>query len=243
MKLLHLTVVFALFAIFTLSVEASDRKSPVVVELFTSEACSSCPPADRLLLELQRTGNTDGADLILLGEHVDYWDHLGWKDRFSSARFTARQAQYADLMKLPSAYTPQMVVDGHIDVLGNDSSALRKAIAAAASTPKATQVNLSWTTPNQLNIAVSNAGKSHVLLAITENDLTTDVKNGENRGRTLHHADVVRELRDLGPTVKGEWQRTINPGFDSHWDRSKLRVIVLIQQQDGRILGASSLGL
>src|SRR5919197_1244382 len=107
----------------------------VVVELFTSEGCSSCPPADQLLERLAAAGAIDGAQVVALGEHVDYWDRLGWRDRFSSPAFTARQAVYVRRFNDESAYTPQMVVDGRAGLVGSDAGAVRRAIAKAAAAP------------------------------------------------------------------------------------------------------------
>ena len=111
--------------------------NPVVVELFTSEGCSDCPPADRLLYQLEQTQPVPGAEIIPLEQHVDYWDHEGWRDPFSSSRFTLRQKDYVYAFNLPSAYTPQMVVDGTAQFVGSDAHHVVAAIAQAARTPKA----------------------------------------------------------------------------------------------------------
>ena len=223
------------------SMKANTVSTPVVVELFTSEGCSSCPPADRLLAELQQQHTLDNAELILLGEHVDYWNELGWKDRFSSADFTERQRQYARSIGLDSPYTPQAVVDGHVDVLGSDPSKLKRAIRRAAGEPKPAQVELKWAGSNRLQVSVTNAEKARVLLAITEDDLTTAVGGGENGGHTLHHSAVVRELRDLGQAKNGTFQKEIGVDWRPDWKRANSRVAVLVQLGNGQVLGAASL--
>src|SRR4051794_12486359 len=120
------------FLLLFFAVAAAAQTRPVVVvELFTSEGCSSCPPADALLRDQQARGLPD-ADLVLLGEHVDYWNHLGWRDAFSSAQFTARQQDYVAHLRLASAYTPQAVVDGRAELIGSDESELHRAITASA---------------------------------------------------------------------------------------------------------------
>src|SRR3954454_13372731 len=206
--------------------DANNVPNPVVIELFTSEGCSSCPPADRLLAQLQQQHTLDNAELILLGEHVDYWNNLGWKDRFSSADFTERQRRYADSLGLTSAYTPQIVVDGHIDVLGNDQRSLERAILRSASAPKTAQIALQWTSPDTINIAVANAGKGRILLAVTEDNLTTQVGGGENGGHTLRHSAVVREMRVLGPASNGTYQDTAKVNWRPDWNRANARAVV-----------------
>jgi hypothetical protein len=223
------------------SINANNVPTPVVIELFTSEGCSSCPPADRLLSDLQQQHTRDNAELILLGEHVDYWNNLGWKDRFSSGDFTDRQREYATSLGLPSAYTPQMVVDGHIDVLGNDQHSLEGAIGRAASTPKPARVALKWSAPNLLNVSVDNAAKGRILLAITEDNLSTQVGAGENGGTTLRHAAVVRQLQSLGTTKDGKYQNEVKLNWSPDWKRDNTRVIVLVQLADSQVVGAASL--
>jgi len=215
--------------------------TPVVVELFTSEGCSSCPPADKLLIQLQQQHTLENAELILLGEHVDYWNGLGWRDRFSSAAFTERQKQYVRMMKLPSAYTPQAVVDGHLDVLGSDEGDLEKAIALAAGSPKQAKVSLNWTSAELLRVNVTDAPDARVLLAITEDGLTTQVGAGENGGRTLHHGAVVRELREVGTTKNGFYEGDVKVDWRPEWQASNSRVVVLVQPGSGQVLGAAAL--
>src|SRR5512138_543120 len=111
------------------------RRTPVLIELFTSEGCSSCPPADKLLERMVESQPSSGVQIIGLGEHVDYWDRLGWKDRFSSTEFTTRQDAYVDRFATGPAYTPMMVVDGKTAFVGSDAQAARRAVEDAARAP------------------------------------------------------------------------------------------------------------
>src|SRR5438477_8572780 len=115
---------------------AAAPPTPVVVELFTSEGCESCPPADVLLQQLATTQPVAGVQIIPLSLHVDYWDQLGWKDRFSSAALTNRQRVYGTRFNVDSVYTPQMVVDGRAELVGSDGAAARKAIGRAATSAR-----------------------------------------------------------------------------------------------------------
>jgi hypothetical protein len=236
-------VLFALATFAVLVGIAGSAQTPVVVELFTSEGCSSCPPADALLVQLSQKA-PPGVDLILLGEHVDYWNHDGWSDRFSSAQFTQRQSDYEDHLHVNGPYTPQMIIDGHLQFVGSDMAALKHNLQAASAEPKAAQVSLRWEAADHLKIAVQSTStrQARVLLAVTEEGLTTAIGGGENSGRTLHHAAVVRELRDLGSTKNGSFEKTVEVARHSGWDAANLKVAVLVQDSDsGPILGAASL--
>src|SRR4051794_37180018 len=181
-------------------------RRPVVVELFTSEGCSSCPPADALLAELINKQPVEGVEIIPLAFHVDYWNNLGWADRFSDPRFTERQHEYAQAMSLRSIYTPQMVVDGSREFVGSDRDVALKAIRESAQRVKA---NVRLTIDgNRVQVKVSGdaaKGECDVLVAVTEDDLQSDVRRGENAGRKLSHAAVVRRLVRLGQTKGADW--------------------------------------
>jgi hypothetical protein len=218
---------------------------PVVVELFTSEGCSSCPPADQFLVQLARK-ELANLNVIPLGLHVDYWDHQGWRDRFSSARFTARQEQYSNQFRLDSIYTPQMVVDGRFQTVGSDRDAILELINRASREAKPVRIDLlAGEKLQSLEIACRSAGSvnAHLLLAITEDDLSSDVKGGENNARTLHHAAVVRLLEEVG-TMKGSAFSTTVPlhlPADAH--PGHLHAIVFAQADDKKILGAATMAL
>ncbi len=220
-------------------------KEPVVVELFTSEGCSSCPPADALLVKLSQLSGPQAPDIIVLGEHVDYWNHIGWTDRFSSAQFTSRQQGYAQHFGLASPYTPQMVIDGERQFVGNDSAQVAREITAASKQEKPAKVSLTRLNGDAYQVSVRSSGaKGKVFLAITEDGLSTEVKGGENDGRTLHHAGVVRELRTLGSLSKGSFDKKVEVPVKRDWNLANIKLIVFTQQGDfGRILGAASLRL
>ena len=224
-------------------IATAQRGNPVVVELFTSEGCSSCPAADAILSKLRSEGTVDGAEVLILGEHVDYWNNLGWSDRFSSAALTQRQSDYAGRFDLNSSYTPQMVIDGHVELVGNGESAVRRQLSLAARSPKPAQVSLSWGADGklQVNVEGGNDVSGKVLLAITEDGLSTKVGGGENGGRVLRHSGVVRDLREIGSLKQGKFSENVMPSSHADWRKENLRAIVFVQKPGhGDVLGAAS---
>lgn len=219
------------------------ERVPVIVELFTSEGCSSCPAADAALRELETTQPVPGVEIIALGQHVDYWNRLGWADAFSSAAITARQRTYAARFGT-GAYTPQAVVNGRTEFVGSRRDQLQQALTTAAAAPRAT-VTLTATSGNQVRVNVSDVpagtGEADVLLAITEANLETQVGRGENAGRRLRHASVVRDLRRLGPVgPDGHFSTEIPLTLPTTWQHANLRVVALVQARDSRwIVGAA----
>ena len=227
----------------------SASSTPVLVELFTSEGCSSCPPADALLSRLWRTQPVRGADVIALEEHVDYWDRLGWKDPFSSEAATGRQYEYGQVFGGDQVYTPQMVVDGRAEFLGSSEGEALKAIRTAGAQPKPA-VSLSWADGDMLAIRVeslknvSNGDAPQVVLAIAENMLHSDVKRGENAGRALEHNGVVRQLIAVGnlPSSGIGYSSTIPVHAAPEWKRANLRAVVFVQEpRSHRVLAASAI--
>jgi hypothetical protein len=204
---------------------------PVLVELFTSEGCSSCPPADALLMDLDLRQPVAGAEVVALGEHVDYWNELGWKDRFSSADYTQRQGRYAARFHLGSVYTPQMIVNGRTEFVGNDTARAAAAIAGAAHR-RDTQPSIAIAAAgNVVEVNITNAGPHplDVLLAITESDLSTQVGRGENHGRLLRHTAVVRDLRKIGKTSSGQFAARPQLALKPDWRHDKLRAVIFLQ--------------
>lgn len=234
-----LVVFLFLFAGFA----AAETKPVVVVELFTSEGCSSCPPADALLRDLQVRG-FPGAELVLLGEHVDYWNQLGWRDAYSSEQFTARQQDYANKMKLRDYYTPQAVVDGTVEFVGSDEGALHRAILKSMQTPKPLNVAVSWDTATQTaHVSAEGTGSGDLYLAFTEIGLSSEVTAGENAGNRLTHAAVVRRLKNTGG-VSGAFRKDVQFPLDRGWSASHLRLAAFVQNKNtGAILGAASVKL
>ena len=223
-------------------------RAPVIVELFTSEGCSSCPPADALMSRLTRTQPVAGADVIALGEHVDYWDHGGWADRFSSHTLTVRQNDYANAFRKDTVYTPQMIVDGQAQFVGSDEGAAQAAIAQAARRPKA-RVTLAWAS-DALSVRVdqippsAGGGSADVILAITESGLISSVEGGENAGRRLGHSAVVRQLTVLGTTLGSAFSAMPSVHFSPGWRRVDLSAVVFVQERASRrIIGAAALKL
>jgi len=227
---------------------------PIVVELFTSEGCSSCPPADNVLSRLDREQPIAGAQIIALSQHVDYWNDLGWRDPYSAAGFSERQREYAGVFRNRGVYTPQMVVDGRYEFVGSNMSKARDAIAQSAQSPKAAvQVQLDPAAEGvaaghlRFKVTVDNlqAVKRDdcfdVLLAVTESNLRSSVSNGENAGRRLVHSAVVRQLRVIGDLDVKAQGFTAEPAIalDRDWKRKDLRVVVFVQEHASRrIIGA-----
>lgn len=177
------------------------NSQPVLVELFTSEGCSDCPPADELLRWLDATQPVPGAQAIVLSEHVTYWNHLGWSDPFSLDEIDERQQQYVARFKLDSSYTPQMVVDGAVQFVGNNPAKLGAAVAGAAATPKAKiEVEDAHLVGGALSFSVRGNNNSGATLfaAVAQNATRSVVVRGENAGRTLRHVAVVRTMKDFG---------------------------------------------
>ena len=186
--------------------------------MFTSEGCSSCPPADALVARLEK----ESADkpVYILAFHVDYWNRLGWKDVFSNADFTKRQNQYARWLKLSSVYTPQVVVNGHTEFVGSEEGNLRNAIKAGLDKPAKTELTLSNVKVEgdkaSFNISTEGAANNTtLLLALVEKNATTKVQRGENGGSTLSHVQIVTQLKSVSVNNNGGAENiTLPHGFD-----------------------------
>ncbi|MGI9036195.1 MAG: DUF1223 domain-containing protein [Pyrinomonadaceae bacterium] len=226
-------------------VSPAKAKTPVLVELFTSEGCSSCPPADRVLSQFDKTQPNPNAEIITLSLHVDYWNNLGWSDPFSSPLFSQRQEIYGQKFKIGSIYTPQMVVDGTRQFVGSDTAEASKAISESAKLPKA-KVNLS-VSGDELKVGVSEIpahADASIFLAIAEDNLSTKVGGGENGGSTLQHTSVVRQLIPVGRVLStdNDFETETALQIQPEWKRENLKFVVFVQEnQSRRILGANFL--
>jgi hypothetical protein len=235
--------------------------TPVLVELFTSEGCSDCPPADAFLDKLVQTQPVSGARIIGLGQHVDYWDRLGWKDRFSSAALTNRQRQYQERFRTESIYTPQMVVDGRAEFVGSDAAAARRAIERSLTSPHgvvtidvsvvgaelAPPARADHGRPLQVSVtatdlpSISRGDRADIIVAVTEDHLRSDVKRGENKGRVLTHAAVVRYMAAIGQASEGASSSArADIALGPDWQRDHLQVVAFVQELRGRTILASA---
>jgi hypothetical protein len=221
----------------------------ILVELFTSEGCSSCPPADALLRQLDRTQPVPGAQLIVLSEHVDYWNHIGWADPFSSSFFSNRQAEYARHFGLDGPYTPQMIVDGTSQLVGNDRRAAQAAMEKAREASKI-QIRLSdvsWNGAGTLRahleagpFAGKDSAQADVFFAAALDHAESQVLRGENEGRRLIHVAVVLRLIKVGTLEKGgSFSRDVQIALARGQDPTNLRAIAFVQERGpSRVLGA-----
>ncbi len=223
----------------------SQVRQPVLVELFTSEGCSSCPPADALLARLDATQFVAGAQAIVLSEHVTYWNYLGWSDPFSLEEMSQRQSRYGGRFGLDSVYTPQAVVDGAAQVLASDQAAMSHAIAGAAKRPKPELLieGAHWN-GSQIGFAVKAPEGVHGVLtvALAENATHSNVGRGENAGRTLNHVAVVRVMKTLGRNKADEQPLILDVGSGSSLTGHSFRLVAFVaDEQEGRVLAVAEI--
>jgi hypothetical protein len=222
----------------------------ILVELFTSEGCSSCPPADALLAKLDATQPVPNARLIVLSEHVDYWDHDGWKDPNSSPALTERQAAYVSALGLKTPYTPQIIVDGTGEMRLGDQQQDKKIFQEAASSPKIPvrigEVTVDGGDPAVLRTHVEADGNSDkhnadIYVAVALDHVESQVLHGENGGRHLTHVAVVQQLTKIGKLKKGQnFSETVQLKLKPGTDPRNVRVVAFVQESGpGRLLGAA----
>ncbi len=238
--------------------KASESKLPetgvAVVELFTSEGCSSCPPADAVLKDME--AKYRGKNVHFIAAHVDYWDRLGWPDRFASKERTERQQGYADAFLTRSIYTPQMVVNGQVEFVGSDRGKAEKAIDAGLRSPstiKMTATLAERKTGEAVEVHVTASataaakleGKLIAHVVWTEDDLVSKVVRGENAGRTLEHTHVARAWTSGQLNAKGEVELRLQPPERSKSDASRIEVFLQRERNGklGEIVAATSLPL
>lgn len=213
-----------------------------VVELFTSQGCSSCPPADELLAKTITGAKKSGKKIFALSFHVDYWNRLGWKDPFSSSNFSQRQKEYVVALNLDGAYTPQMIVNGSSQFVGSDNSSLAQSLTKALNTNAAVNfTTLTATYNNDKKITLQYALEGNfagskinaALISLTE---TTVVKRGENGGHTLKNENVVRQWISKDAAASGEIVFENTTGLQ----KENTAIIAFVQQQkDLKITGAA----
>ena len=217
--------------------------SPVLVELFTSEGCSDCPPAERLLAQLDSAQPVPGVHAIVLEEHVTYWDRQGWRDPFSLDEVTDRQKQYQSRFSLDDVFTPQMVVDGTVQFVGNDGRALEAALTSAATTQKQSIAieNAHWRNGTAEFTVHSATPSGAKLIAILAADATqSQVLAGENAGKTLHHVAVVRVIREIKPEEANARPLKLS---NSSLKGSARLVVFLVDHKTGHVLAVAEQNL
>lgn len=222
-------------------------RSPVLVELFTSEGCSSCPPADEVLRKLDAAQPEPGAELIVLSEHVDYWDHDGWKDPYSFSWVTLRQDGYCHSLRVDDPYTPQMIVDGTAVLNLTDAQQMRKAFEKAAAAPKiavlisSANVEAGTLRGHVRADAAHRKGNANVYVAVALDHAESQVLKGENKGRHLTHTAVVEYLKKLGKLESGpSFDQDFEISLNGSVDPRNLRVVAFVQEpNEGKVLGAA----
>ncbi len=238
----------AAIALHSQNAPAPSKPPVVLVELFTSEGCSSCPPADALLRQIDRTQTAAGQMIVGISEHVTYWNSLGWSDPFSSSVYTDRQNGYGQRFNLDSVYTPQMVVNGSEQFVGNDRGGLVRAVKQQIGHPEAIAVNISGLnrTGNRLSVTFSASGAipssgAEIIAVIADDTDQSSVQRGENSGRTLTHVSVARSLSRVA-TLKTPEEKTITVALPSSFQPTQPHHLILFAQAPnyGRVLGADS---
>jgi hypothetical protein len=215
-----LIVAFALLPV-SQSHAAPATPSAVLVELFTSEGCSSCPPADELLRQIDHTRTDTGQLIVGISEHVTYWNSLGWSDPFSADRYTERQAAYGTRFRLDSVYTPQMVVNGREQFVGSDRASLRKALHAEQAETSSLTLHLLTASVDGGSLTATfdaegaGSGSADLFAVLADDQAESHVLRGENSGHTLSHVAVARSLIRVGRLETGSKQTIHIPLPDS----------------------------
>jgi hypothetical protein len=239
----------ALSAAGALIAQAPTSKPTVVlVELFTSEGCSSCPPADALLRQIDHTQTSSGQLIVGISEHVTYWNSLGWQDPFSSSIYTDRQNSYGQRFNLDSVYTPQMIVNGSDQFVGSDKASLLRSIQHQSSGNSPVTLNISSVNRlgDHLAVTFSAAGAipangTDIIAVLADDTDQSSVQRGENSGRTLTHVAVARSLSRVA-TLKTAEEKTISVALPTSFQPNQHHHLILFAQAPGygRVLGADS---
>ncbi len=223
---------------------------PVLVELFTSEGCSSCPPADAWLRRLDSAQPIPGARLIVLSEHVDYWNHDGWKDPYSSSSNTQRQTEYVRALGLDAPATPEVIVDGAVTLHLADAQQVKATLQQAASATvvpiriASVAVEPGNAAAVRARIEVDGSSAPHsadIYEAVALNHAESQVLHGENSGKHLEHTAVLQSLTKIGKVEKGKnFSREVEIKLKPGTDPEDIRLVVFAQQPGpGKVLGAT----
>jgi len=248
MQLACLAAVLAAGATLTFESEPASGSIPVLLELFTSEGCSSCPPADQLLEEIDRMQPVHGADLIVLSEHVDYWNHLGWTDPYSSRAFTDRQQAYASHFQTEDIYTPELIVDGFRSLVGSNWPKAKQAINDALRRPKVPVVVTAKRNESTVQVRVevvpdSMKSPAVIYLVVAYDRARSQVARGENAGRNLSHVAVAYSIREIG-TIKpqSKFERDLSAPLPRNSRLGDARVIAFVQKSGtAEIIGVAQM--
>jgi len=246
-----IVAVSSLYPQATAQSRAQDRPNVVLVELFTSEGCSSCPPADALLRQVNGTQTNAGQMIVGISEHVTYWNSLGWSDPFSSSTYTDRQNAYGARFGLDSVYTPQMVVNGTEQFVGSDQAALNRAIEKQSQRPEpiALQILSMHTAGSALSVSFSASGdipaRGVDIIAVLADDADrSSVLRGENSGRTLAHVSVARSLARVATVnaANNQTEQTVQIPIPASLRSTQGHHLILFAQTPGyeRVLGADT---
>jgi hypothetical protein len=242
-----------LFGMNTLTKNTSNKKNSAVaknlsvtneaagfalVELFTSEGCSSCPPADELVNKLAKENKQN---VFILSYHVDYWNKLGWKDKFSKAEFTNRQQQYAAYFNKEGVYTPQIVVNGKTEFVGSDEKKLYSTINNAVNAVYKSPIQITATARNNeiaVSYKVDDNEKAALNIALVQLSGSSQVANGENEGRLLQHTNIVTDIKKtIAGATKKEIVFTVPPAKD--FIAADYKVVAFLQNDDGKVIAAA----
>lgn len=255
---LVLTISFALLALtgigqfaYSQRIAKEGQASVAIVELFTSEGCSSCPPADALLRQINLRHTGAGQLVVGISEHVTYWNYLGWKDPFSSSVFTDRQSAYASRLSPEGSYTPQMVLDGREQFVGSDTGALERGLRDEAARDHLELRILSFTpSSSRVEVKFSLSGAPtkplDIVAVLTDDSVRSNVLRGENGGRFLEHASVARSLVRIA-SVRGDVEQSseiaLPEGFRQAGTSGHHLILLAQERGQGAILGAAVLQL
>jgi len=218
---------FAAFGFATISFSCADSsgkngsvmntdKGFAVVELFTSEGCSSCPPADNAVAKLLKEHNSN---VYVLGYHVDYWDNLGWKDIFSSASYTQAQRNYAKAFRLSSVYTPQIIVNGTEQFVGSDERKLNAAVNKELQQASTVKLSMDAKAGDDHKITIhfsTDVSNANLHIALVQLSADNKIQRGENTGATLHHVNIVRDIKTVPAAASGNVGLTIPENLHSN---------------------------